>query len=272
MDKIQFSFSGKCENLTYNMSYLTTIVHPLIIIRLLEHRLFTPLLKKTNSRAATSVSFSVMGAANPQPVRAPLSHSICVNPSANSNNIGSIAVITNMNSNSQSHLASLSNKKSPMSASTSFPNNNLVSIANEAQTAQSSNQQPDEYESKDKMNNKMNDDVEVNYDDTKSEHNRKNSQISLFKSSNYDKINDSIGFQDNLDNTTDNQKDANSLNINGQSPNSKTTYLKGLSKKILKRVNSKSKKNARKYSKNDNRNTDYLYQTPNEFDRDISEF
>lgn len=45
------------------MSYLSTIVHPLIIIRLLEHRLFTPLLKKsTNTRATPSVSLSMSAA------------------------------------------------------------------------------------------------------------------------------------------------------------------------------------------------------------------
>ncbi len=55
-NKIQFGYNGKSsENLAYNMSYLTTIVHPLIIIRLLEHRLFTPLLKKmVKPRMSTS--------------------------------------------------------------------------------------------------------------------------------------------------------------------------------------------------------------------------
>ena len=61
-DKIQFGYNGKCDNLVYNMSYLTTIVHPLIIIRLLEHRLFTPLIKKTMTDprgAASSVNPSI---------------------------------------------------------------------------------------------------------------------------------------------------------------------------------------------------------------------
>ena len=71
-DKIQFGFNGKStENLAYNMSYLTTIVHPLIIIRLLEHRLFTPLLKKTvKPRTSTnyaSFSLSISSAANNNP-------------------------------------------------------------------------------------------------------------------------------------------------------------------------------------------------------------
>ncbi len=71
-EKIKFNFvSGACENFSYNMSYLSTIVHPLIIIRLLEHRLFTPLLKKTNSRAPvtpnqqiTSVNLSKISSTN----------------------------------------------------------------------------------------------------------------------------------------------------------------------------------------------------------------
>lgn len=56
-DKIQFSYNGKYDNLAYNMSYLTTIVHPLIIIRMLEHRLFTPLLKKA-VKPRTSSNFT----------------------------------------------------------------------------------------------------------------------------------------------------------------------------------------------------------------------
>jgi hypothetical protein len=55
-DKITFNFNKNCQNYTFNMSYLTSVVHPLIIIRMLEHRLFTPLLRKTNSRAVNSNS------------------------------------------------------------------------------------------------------------------------------------------------------------------------------------------------------------------------
>lgn len=63
LDKIQFSYASKSDNLIFNMSYLTTIVHPLIIIRLLEHRLFTPLLKKTtNPHGTPSVSLSMSAA------------------------------------------------------------------------------------------------------------------------------------------------------------------------------------------------------------------
>ena len=97
MEKIQFSFNGKCENLTYNMSYLTTIVHPLILIRLLEHRLFTPLLKKTNTRGgATSISMS-----------------------AGANSISQQAQLTSFTSISNS-----TNNKIP--SSTSFPSSQLT--------------------------------------------------------------------------------------------------------------------------------------------------
>ena len=34
------------DNLLYNLSYLSSVIHPVIILRLLEHRLFTPLFKK----------------------------------------------------------------------------------------------------------------------------------------------------------------------------------------------------------------------------------
>ena len=53
-EKIKFNLNENSNNLEYNMSYLCTLVHPLIIIRLLEHRLFTPLLKKSNTRESSS--------------------------------------------------------------------------------------------------------------------------------------------------------------------------------------------------------------------------
>src|SRR5256885_2318714 len=34
------------DSLLYNLSYLSSVIHPVIILRLLEHRLFTPLFKK----------------------------------------------------------------------------------------------------------------------------------------------------------------------------------------------------------------------------------
>ena len=45
-DKIQFGYNGKFDNLVYNMSYLTPIVHSLIIICFLEYRLFTTRIKQ----------------------------------------------------------------------------------------------------------------------------------------------------------------------------------------------------------------------------------
>lgn len=39
------------DSLLYNLSYLSSVIHPVIILRLLEHRLFTPLFKK---KAVTS--------------------------------------------------------------------------------------------------------------------------------------------------------------------------------------------------------------------------
>jgi len=34
------------DNLLYNLSYLSSVIHPVIILRLLEHKIFTPLFKK----------------------------------------------------------------------------------------------------------------------------------------------------------------------------------------------------------------------------------
>lgn len=47
------------DNLLYNLSYLSSVIHPVIILRLLEHRIFTPLFKKksipTNQKPSTIV-------------------------------------------------------------------------------------------------------------------------------------------------------------------------------------------------------------------------
>lgn len=48
------------DSLLYNLSYLSSVIHPVIILRLLEHRLFTPLFKK---KSVTS---------NPPPTTNPL--------------------------------------------------------------------------------------------------------------------------------------------------------------------------------------------------------
>jgi hypothetical protein len=63
------------------MSYLTTIVHPLIIIRLLEHRLFTPLLKKSvkpRSAFSSIASNSPLPPANHPPATASSSAPVTV--------------------------------------------------------------------------------------------------------------------------------------------------------------------------------------------------
>jgi hypothetical protein len=38
--------TNSSDNLLYNLSYLSSVIHPVIILRLLEHRIFTPLFKK----------------------------------------------------------------------------------------------------------------------------------------------------------------------------------------------------------------------------------
>ena len=38
--------TNSSDSLIYNLSYLSSVIHPVIILRLLEHRLFTPLFKK----------------------------------------------------------------------------------------------------------------------------------------------------------------------------------------------------------------------------------
>lgn len=69
------------DSLLYNLSYLSSVIHPVIILRLLEHRLFTPLFKKK----------SILS--NPPPVSNPLPTSESRN--ANSSmapNIGASAI------------------------------------------------------------------------------------------------------------------------------------------------------------------------------------
>lgn len=45
------------DNLLYNLSYLSSVIHPVIILRLLEHRIFTPLFKKKSAKTTpTNIS------------------------------------------------------------------------------------------------------------------------------------------------------------------------------------------------------------------------
>ncbi|CAF0723640.1 unnamed protein product, partial [Didymodactylos carnosus] len=54
------SVMGSCtENLLYNLSYLSAVIHPVIILRLLEHRLFTPLFKKKSTAGSTKPETSM---------------------------------------------------------------------------------------------------------------------------------------------------------------------------------------------------------------------
>ena len=60
------------DNLLYNLSYLSSVIHPVIILRLLEHRIFTPLFKKksilTNpSTTSSNVHFPSMITTLPRP-------------------------------------------------------------------------------------------------------------------------------------------------------------------------------------------------------------
>ena len=52
------------DNLLYNLSYLSSVIHPVIILRLLEHRIFTPLFKKksipTNPPLQTNPHFPII--------------------------------------------------------------------------------------------------------------------------------------------------------------------------------------------------------------------
>jgi hypothetical protein len=50
------------DSLLYNLSYLSSVIHPVIILRLLEHRLFTPLFKKK------SVTSNPPPLVNPMPI------------------------------------------------------------------------------------------------------------------------------------------------------------------------------------------------------------
>jgi hypothetical protein len=69
------------DSLLYNLSYLSSVIHPVIILRLLEHRLFTPLFKK---KSVTS---------NPPPIINPIPINENKNPVLSlSPNIGASAL------------------------------------------------------------------------------------------------------------------------------------------------------------------------------------
>ena len=59
------------ESLIYNLSYLSSVIHPVIILRLLEHRLFTPLFKKKSiTKNPTSLKNLLPTNENKKPVSA----------------------------------------------------------------------------------------------------------------------------------------------------------------------------------------------------------
>jgi hypothetical protein len=240
MDKIHFGYATKSEaNLIFNMSYLSTIVHPLIIIRLLEHRLFTPLLKKTtNTRATPSVSLSMsaacsnaigatLGAQSTVAIPLPAPPSASVPSTSMSQNSFLKTSQGDQGSNSSSSSAALHHKKS-LQCGPSSPSG----VAAAAQKRKCSegyyNISPNEFES------------------NKSPSQRKHSQASIFFSKNHQQpsnqqnASDSLGFDSEGNDSTTNSdsRAAGSPSHHHKDPSSKKTLLKDLSKKILRRVNS----------------------------------
>ena len=57
--------SASNDNLLYNLSYLSSVIHPVIILRLLEHRLFTPLFKKKSITTNVPTGQSPMTTTSP---------------------------------------------------------------------------------------------------------------------------------------------------------------------------------------------------------------
>ena len=247
LEKIQFGFAEKStdSSLVYNMSYLASVVHPLIIIRLLEHRLFTPFLKKTtNSRNTVSsyhpsVSLSLVGNQNAhQQTRGSTinqSASICIGGGGEGT------------SNQYSVTA---DKLTP---STSFPSNShLLSIENNAKNTSSNTPLGRSSMQCGKSSNAM---LDVLSDEFKSGGQLYNhSQISLFfKKSNNN--NNNKNYNDSIDNenfiitgpvsaSSDrspmhfsllNSHNSQTSNVSTSS-SSKKTLFKDLSKKLLKSV------------------------------------
>lgn len=220
------------------MSYLTAIVHPLIIIRLLEHRLFTPLLKKTNSRGTASVSLSISGPSaslmtnniqnNNQIIQNPniialekITEPISITNEAHSSinqsfDVSQSALKTNQSSALTQSSNSTSKKTSPLS------------IGNQKYRKCSEGF----FGSNDESNRDSGASI------------RKHSQISMFHRPTEKSYADSVISTDNYESSVDTTTHLNKISPSHQSNNhhspnqSKSTYLKDLSKKLLKRVNS----------------------------------
>ena len=227
------------------MSYLTTIVHPLIIIRMLQHRLFGPFSRRTNmhpTRATTAASSTTCA--------------------SNSLSIGNGLTTTNptnknINNNLQTSNINIMQNKSPSSnsifiTSTSFPNasaehSNLISSVS-ANTSKSSSPNPPhnrlgELEEASNIHTHIND------------ISRKASQVSTSLLINNVDISNSgifIDINDGGHKLTLSPSNNSTVTSQQSSPagnsNSKRSKLKDFSKRILRRVNSgnQSKKNREK--------------------------
>ena len=222
------------------MSYLTTIVHPLIIIRLLQHRLFTPLLKKTNSRAMTNNSVSLLGSVG----------------------AGSCRSSTDAGKSSLSNSLNQTSKLSQMSRSQAEYGDAPVGILKKNQkiSKHSGSSSPPPSTNKNKRTNRKFSQDQFPNMEFLIRKNRKSSQISLNnnsittdnKSLTVNNPNVKMEFIVTDMNSKNPSHHISSNNSNSTHPSptntTKTTYLKDLSKKILKRVNS----NYSRKSKNHN--------------------
>ena len=223
------------------MSYLTTIVHPLIIVRLLEHRLFTPLLKKTNSRAPTNNSISILGSMGASSGTG----SMDAGKSSLSNSLSQPAAkLTKMNSR-----ASIFNRSSNQETTVETPAGILKKNSKVFKHSGSASPPPSIIGKNQRANRKFSQDQFPNMEYLMKK-SRKGSQISLNNtiSNNQESkmefvVTDMSALSTNATTASGlsplHQKSSSNSNSNQHSPiNSKTTYLKDLSKKILKRVNS----------------------------------
>ncbi len=240
------------------MSYLTTIVHPLIIIRMLQHRLFGPFSRRTNmhpTRATTAAS-STTCASNSLSIGT--GHIQSSNPNKNNLQTSNINIMQNKSPSSNSIFIT----------STSFPNattehSNLISSVS-ANTSKSSSPNPSHIRPAVSGDEEYSN-VHMNSNDT----NRKASQISNSLQINNVDISNSGIFIDINDNHKLTVSTSNNSTVTSQqsSPagtsNSKRSKLKDFSKKILRRVNSssQSKKNRERKNGDDSKNNSKLDKT-----------
>jgi hypothetical protein len=252
LEKIRFGFAEKCDthssndNLTYNMSYLASVVHPLIIIRLLEHRLFTPLLKKTPAaRNATHPSVSLSMAGGPASYQVN-SHS--TNLQINPNYQHSVSISIGGHSQGGGVGGYHSNSSNKITPSTSFPSNShllTIESGNNSSSAAMSTKNNSPMGRTSIQLGRSTYDPNEGGDDP--HYQRKRSQISLFHNNRYEK-----SYTDSID--TDNfiitrpvtgQSGKSPMHVSSHSSStaaatSKKTLFKDLSRRLLKTVNSRS--------------------------------